>query len=259
MSAREAIAFLVGSESRVAILRSLCEASRSPTELADACSCARETAQRTVSAFVERGWAAKVTDEGTYGLTPAGEMVADGYEEFESTVDIAEELSVFLSHVSGIEFDLDPDVLRALNATTATKGDPHAATDRLLDVLGDEPPDSFYGITPIVSGIVNKSAEEVVGPNSTFELIIDESTLELSSEEYPEALETAHELDQFDLFVSPEDVTFGLLIIDGHVQVGAYDEMGNLVSSLDGTHDRFVSWAEDVYARYRETARRPTE
>ncbi|MFC6825304.1 helix-turn-helix transcriptional regulator [Halopelagius fulvigenes] len=259
MTVREDVAFLVGSESRVAILRSLRDASRRPTELADSCSCARETAQRTVSAFVERGWAEKVTDDGEYGLTPAGTMVANGYDDFESTVAVAGDLSVFLSHVGDVAVDLGPDVLRGLNATTATKGDPHAAVNRLLEVMGTEPPESFYGIAPIVSGIINEGAERIIGPESTVELIIDESVLEVSASEYPEALEAAYELDQFELYVSPEELDFGLLMVDNHVIFGAYDEMGNLVACVDGTDERFVSWAEDVYARYRAESRRAAE
>ncbi|RDI70279.1 helix-turn-helix transcriptional regulator [Halopelagius longus] len=259
MTVREDVAFLVGSESRVSILRSLRDAPQRPTELADCCSCARETAQRTVSAFVERGWAEKVADDGEYALTPAGTMVANGYDDFESTVAVACDLSVFLSHVGDVAVDLDPDVLRGLNATTATKGDPHAAVNRLLEVMGTEPPESFYGITPIVSGIVNEGAEQIIGPDSTVELIIDESVLAVSASEYPEALDAAYELDQFELFVCPEELGFGLLIVDGHVLFGAYDEMGNLVACVDGTDERFVSWAEDVYARHREKSRRAAE
>lgn len=254
MTAREEIAFLVGSQTRVAILRTLRRAPRRPTELADECSCARETAQRTVSAFAERGWVEKREDDGRYALTAAGDVVAEGYDEFEATVDVADSLSVLLSNLGGVVSDLDPVVLGRLDRATATDDDPHGPLTRFLTVIGDDHVSEFRGITPIVSRIFNDAAERVIGPDSNVELVIDESVFETSAAEYPEDLERAFELDQFRLFVSPDRLDFGLMLVDGRAFLGAYDDQGNLIASVDGTDDGFVAWAERTYRRYRANA-----
>lgn len=258
MSARDEIAFLVGSESRVAILRALRKHPHRPSELATECSCARETAQRTVSAFAERGWAEKETDDGRYALTAAGEMVANGYEEFEATVAVADRFSVLLANVGSVVADLDPVVLRRLHGTTATSDNPHAPINRFLTVAGSDYVDEFRGITPIVSRIFNEAAERIIGPESSVQLVIDERVFETSASEYPEDLTRAYELDQFQLFVSPKRLEFGLMLVDGHAYLAAYDEQGNLIASIDGTDDDFVDWAERTYARYRTDSYTPS-
>lgn len=254
MSARDEIAFLVGSESRVAILRTLRKQPYRPSELATECSCARETAQRTVSAFVDRGWAEKETEDGRYALTPAGDMVADGYDEFEATVAVADRFSVLLANVGDVAADLDPVVLRRLHGTTATSDNPHAPINRFLTVAGSDYVEEFRGVTPIVSRIFNEAAERIIGPDSNVQLVIDERVFETSASEYPDDLARAYELDQFDLFVSPKRLEFGLMLVDGHAYLAAYDDQGNLMASVDGTDDDFVGWAERTYARYRSNS-----
>ncbi|WP_363464018.1 helix-turn-helix transcriptional regulator [Halogeometricum borinquense] len=258
MSAREEISFLVGSESRIAILKALQSSPSRPSELAAACSCARETAQRTVSAFAEKGWVEKQTDSGTYALTAAGSVVADSYDEFETTVAVADSLSVLLSNLGTIVSDLDPTILHRLHGATATDDDPHAPINRFLTVVGDDYVDDFRGITPIVSRVFNQAAERVIGPDSNIELVIDERVYETSVSEYPDDLQRAFELDQFQLFVSATKLDFGLMLVDNHAFLGAYDQHGNLIASVDGTDEAFVEWAEQTYQQYRADADAPS-
>ena len=258
MSARDEIAFLVGSESRIGILRALRNQPHRPSELSAECSCARETAQRTVSAFVDRGWAEKETEDGRYALTAAGEMVAEGYDEFEATVAVADRFSVLLANVGSVVADLDPVVLRRLHGTAATSDNPHAPINRFLTVTGSEYVDDFRGITPIVSRVFNEAAERIIGPESSVQLVIDERVFETSASEYPDDLARAYELDQFQLFISPKRLEFGLMLVDGHAYLAAYDDQGNLIASVDGTDDDFVDWAERTYARCRADSYAPS-
>ncbi|WP_231751490.1 winged helix-turn-helix domain-containing protein [Halogeometricum sp. CBA1124] len=256
MSARGEIAFLVGSESRVAVLRGpFRDQPYRPSELAAECSCARETAQRTVTAFADRGWVEKLTDDGRYALTAAGDVVAESYDEFEATVAVADRLSVLLSNLGDVAVDLDPVVLDRLHAAEATADNPHAPINRFLTVAGEEHVERFRGITPIVSRIFNEAAARVIGPESSVELVVDEAVLETSASEYPDDLERAFELDQFRLFVAPAKLDFGLMIIDGHAYLAAYDSQGTILASVDGTDDEFVAWAERTFRRCRESTR----
>jgi predicted transcriptional regulator len=251
MSIREDIAFLVGSDCRVGMLRALSEESRGPSNLADSVSCARETAQRNLAGFVDREWVEKA--DGTYRLTAAGRMVLQEYERLERTVESAQRLSVFFANCDGIAEEVDPDLLAEQTVTTSTPENPHAPIERWLGLV-DGVVDSYYGITPIVSRVFNQAAEEAIGPETRMELIIDRSVLETSRERFPDALELALELDQFTLRVVPFSLGFGLTIVDDHVWLAAYDDLGNVVASVDGSDDRFVDWARDVYDRHRQRA-----
>lgn len=260
MSAREDIAYLVGSESRTAILRELAVAGFRPTDLADRCSCARETAQRTLAGFAERGWVEK--RERRYHLTPAGEMVLERYEDLQHTVETASRLEPFLVHARELASDLPPSMYDDLTVTTATTENPHAPINRLLAVFGDEHADQFYGVSPIVSGVFNRAAEAVIGPETAVELVIDQSVLEASQESYPDALKLAFDLSQLQLYLSPEQLDSGLVVIDGRAFLGAYDEMGNLVAGVDGGAQPFVGWVTDRFLEYRDRSqpmRPPTE
>jgi predicted transcriptional regulator len=253
MTTREDIAFLVGSACRVETLYVLGDEPLGPSNLAERVSCARETAQRNLSGFVERSWVRK--HDGTYELTAAGRMVLDQYSRLERTVENAERLTVFLENAGGIVDRVDPDQLAEQTVTTSTPEHPHAPIERWLDIV-DGIVDSYCGIAPIVSRVFNEAAEGAIGEETRMELVIDDSVLETSRERFPDALELALELDQFTLWISPVEIDFGLAISDGHVWLAAYDDLGNVVASVDGDDDAFVEWAHEIYEEHRERSRR---
>jgi predicted transcriptional regulator len=252
MSAREDIAFLVGSEVRINLLRRLRSAPARPSDLADHCSCARETAQRTVSGFTDRGWAEKVGDTDRYRLTHAGEMIAGSYAEFEECVDVTTRFRHLLANLDGRVDGLTCEVLAETTRTRATPENPHASVNRLLELMDREQIDTLRGVTPIVSRVFNQAAADVIGPETDVDLIIDRDVLDASTAEYPEALKRAERLPGFTLYVSPEEVGFGLVVIDGHAWLGAYDDQGNLVASADDDGGPFLPWVRDAFARIRE-------
>lgn len=257
MNAREDIAFLVGSASRVEILRALIESPSTPTSLADRCSCARETAQRTLSGFADRGWVTKT--DGQYELTAGGTSVLEQYERLSTVVVGADQLQQFLRNVGPAADTFSVESIvggEQVTVTNATADNPHAPIDRYLTFLGADPVDSFRGVTPIVSRVYNEAAERILGPNTSMELVIDESVLAVSETEYPDALQRAWDLDQFTLYVSPNSVDVGVALVDGRGFVGAYDQQGNLVASVDGSGDQFLTWANTVYDEYRQSATR---
>lgn len=249
VSAREDIAFLVGSDCRVAILRALDEDSVGPSTLAKRASCARETAQRNLAGFVERDWVER--EEGTYRLTAAGRMVLQRYNQLERTVENAEQLSIFFANCEGIVDQVDPDLLAEQTITTSTAETPHAPIERWLQFV-EGTVDTYYGMTPIVSQVFNQAAEDAISSETEMELVIDESVLKTSREKFPDALDLALDLDQFTLWLAPEEVEFGMAIIDGRVWLAAYDGLGNVVASIDGDDERFVDWALDCYDDYRK-------
>jgi predicted transcriptional regulator len=257
MTTRDDIAFLVGSDSRVEILRELVADDHRPTELASEVSCARETMHRTLSGFVDRKWVEQ--EERRYRATPVGEMVMDRYEQLEATVKDAHEYGTFLTEVGDPATELPREALREAKVTTATAENPHAPIDRYVSWLGSRPVSRFRGMSPIVSPVFNEAAERVIGPETEMELVVDASVLDTSEREYPEAFEQALSLDQFTLLLSPEPVEFGFALVDGEVAVSACDDGGNVVALVDGDNDALYRWATDVYERRKEDANPVTE
>lgn len=249
MTAREDIAYLVGSECRVETLRELREDSLRPSTLAERVSCARETAQRNLAGFTERSWVQK--QHSSYRLTTAGQMVLKRYERLEQTVENAKNLDVFLSNVGAVADEVDTDLLAAQTVTTSTSENPHAPIERWLTLV-DDVVDDYYGVTPIVSRVFNEAAERAIGSDTHMELVIDESVLQTSKEKFPDALALALELEQFTLWIVPRELEYGLTIADDHVWFAAYDDFGNIVASVDGDDEQFVTWAYGQYEELRE-------
>ncbi|EJN61635.1 helix-turn-helix transcriptional regulator [Halogranum rubrum] len=252
MGSRENIAFLVGSSSRIDLLRALAERPYRPTEIAKVCSCARETAQRTLGGFVERGWVQK--SEAQYQLTPGGVSVLEQYEKLADVVQNAERLETFLTNAGSAIEDLPTETYDELTVTEVSNSNPHAPIDRFLTVLGSTPVESFKGITPVVSPVYNEAAASVIGPQTEMELVIDDSVLATSESEYPEALQRASDLSQFSLYLTPREIEFGLTIVDGHAYIGAYDEFNNVVASVDGRSEAILTWAQTLYSEYQRSA-----
>ncbi|MFC5366684.1 helix-turn-helix transcriptional regulator [Salinirubrum litoreum] len=206
--------------------------------------------QRTLSGFGDLGWVEK-TDK-HYHTTLAGDMVLESYEDLSSVVTEVHELRPFLEHASEEFHDLPPGVLSSTTITTATRENPHAPINRYLELMRDGHVGRFRGVTPIVSGVFNQASESAIGPETDMELVIDDSVLERSQEDYQDALQVAYDLDQFTLYLSSEPIEFGLAIIDDVSWLGAYDDNGNLVACVDSDHPALFDWAMSVYERRRE-------
>lgn len=252
MNPRDDIAFLVGSDSRVRVLRLLHEQRLRPTEIVDRCTCTRETVQRTLSGFGDLGWVEKTGKH--YHTTLAGDMVLESYEDLSTVVTDVHDLRPFLEHASEEFHDIPPGVLSSTTITTATAENPHAPINRYLELMDSGYVTQFRGVTPIVSGIFNQASESAIGPETDMQLVIDESVLERSRTDYEDALQAAYDLDQFTLYLSSEPIEFGLALIDSVSWLGAYDDDGNLVACVDGEHPALLDWATSVYERQREAA-----
>ncbi|QCJ45644.1 MULTISPECIES: helix-turn-helix transcriptional regulator [Haloprofundus] len=251
MTAREDIAFLVGSASRVAVLEQLQRTPQRPIELAETCPCTRETVQRALAGFTERGWVEKRSPQ--YHLTLGGELVLDRYHALVEANEDARRIAPFAANVCDSLTDLSHEVCQRATITVGTSEDPHAPIHRFLSVLGTDSVGRFRGMTPIVSRVFNEAAARVIAPNTEMELVVDTSVLEASPAVDPEATERAAELDQFSLYLSPSPIDVGLALFDGYAWLGAYDT-GNLVACLDGDDPELVEWVESEYQSVRETA-----
>ena len=255
MGSREHIAFLAGSENRVRILEALHERPQRQCELTEACGLSRSTVHRALDGLTGREW---IREDGRqYRLTAGGEFVLGQYRALERSIERVERWGSFLNRLGDAATTLPPTALDEAAVIVSSPEDPHAAMTHFADVLGSSSAETFYGISPVVSPVLNEAAQSLIESGTRMELIIDGSVLDTSRTSYPDALEDAHTLENFELYLSPKDLSSGLAILDERVLVGTYDERGVLCECLDGTDEALVAWASERYETLRAAAKCP--
>jgi predicted transcriptional regulator len=254
MESWEHVSFLAGSENRVRVLDALHERPRRQCELVDTCDLSRSTVHRTLDGLADRGWIH--SESGEYRLTVGGRLVLDRYDALETAIERVDEWGSFLQRLGRVAATLPPAALDDARLVTATPENPHAATRHTTDVFAASDTETFRGISPVVSPVLNEAARELLTSGVAMELLIDESVLDTSRAAYPDALADAHDFESFELYLSPNELTFGLVVLDGRALVSAYDEQGVVRECLDGTSEALVTWASDVYEECREPSER---
>ncbi|MWG36030.1 helix-turn-helix transcriptional regulator [Halomarina oriensis] len=251
MTAREEVAFLVGSEHRVAVMRALREESARPCELERELVASRATVQRALSGLADRGWVEK--RDGEYRQTGAGLLVFRAYRQLTDVVGTVEDVGSPLSLLDSVTDDLPVTALRTATATTATAKTPHAPLERYASLLREREVDTLRGICPVLSPVFNEVHRPLFDAGVDMELVIDEQTLEAAETTTPDNHATAMSADSFTLFVV-EDLDFGLSLFGDTAVVAAYDDQGRFRACLDDDGGPLVTWANDLYERYRNGA-----
>jgi predicted transcriptional regulator len=254
MGPREHVAFLAGSANRVRILETLREQPHRQCELTEACDLSRSTVHRTLDGLESRGWVEQANNE--YRLTVGGDLVLGHYAALESAIDRVDEWGTFLNRLGDLATTLPLAALSEATLVTSTPENPHAAAAHLADGLATTTTEEFYAISAVVSPRFNEAAQELIATDTEMELIIDGSVLDTSSTDYEAALDDAYSLDNFTLYLSPDDLAFGLAIFDGRVLISAHDERGVLRECLDSTDETLRTWARGVYDDHRSAATR---
>jgi predicted transcriptional regulator len=254
MGSWEHVSFLAGSENRVRILEALHDRPRRQCELVDACGLSRSTVHRALDGLEEREWV--YSEDGAYRLTVGGRLVLDQFDALRTAIERVEEWGAFLQRLGGVGATLPAAALDDAQLVTNSPENPHATMSHTTDVLAAADTETFRGISPLVSPVVNEAARESLTAGVRMELLIDESVLDASRTAYPDAFEDAHEFENFELYLSPDELTFGLMLLDDRALVCAHDEQGTLRECLDGTNEALVRWASDTYEDHRAAAER---
>jgi predicted transcriptional regulator len=252
MTAREQVAFLVGSEHRVAVMTALRSGSARPCELERTLVASRATVQRALSGLCDRGWVEKRAGE--YRLTGAGLLVYRAYEQLTDVVETVEDVGRPLSLLDSVTAELPVTALRDATATTATSKTPHAPIERYAALLEDSDVDRLRGICPVLSPVFNEVHRPLFDDDVPIELIIDEQTLDAAEDLTPDDHAAALDADSFTLLVV-EEIDFGMALFAEQAMIAAYDDQGRFRAALDTDTGPFVSWAEDLYDGYRSDAR----
>lgn len=254
MGSREHVAFLAGSANRIRILDALREQPRRQCELVRVCELSRSTVHRTLDGLTAREWTRN--EGGEYRLTAGGQLILDRYAALETAIERVDEWGPFLNRLGDIAATLPPAALDDATMVTTSPENPHAVIGHVADAFAASSSETFRGVSPVVSPLLNEAAGELLETGVEMELLIDESVLATSRAAYPDALEDAYVSENFTLYLSPDDLAFGLTILDERVLVTTHDEQGVLCECLDGTNEALVAWARDIYAKHRTRAER---
>ncbi|WP_255152457.1 helix-turn-helix transcriptional regulator [Halorarius halobius] len=251
---REQVLFLARAESRVRIMDALAEAeSVTNRQLRDRLDASRTTVSRALRSLAERGWVEK--SDGAYRLTRAGQHVATAFDRLLDTVDRVDELAEFLRWFpSDVE---SPDFLAASDVTVtySTDADPYAPARKQTGIL------HTAGRLRILLPAIDREStgtlvEQVTEHGLDVETVVPpavESTME--SDEFAPLMRKTVQTGRSSVWVADEDVPFYLGIPDeGAVQVGLADGDGLPRALLETTDDRVRTWAERLYAEFRNRA-----
>lgn len=249
--------FLTRSETRVDLLSYLSDhGSATRDQLNDELDVSRSTLSRTLSAFEDRNL---IEYDGTYTLTPVGNIVAEALLDCLDRVDDATDLAPFLQSFPITEYDLTTDQLRDAELTRATDIQPHAPIREHAEPIKSA--DSYYAILP---AIIMQGKEEIrdriISGDLDTEFIVPSDVAEsIADSEMAAAFQEAIDRGTLAVFVADSSPPFFFSLVDDQlVQIGvSHDGTGPDV--LLQTSDAAVrDWAETFYRKHRSAADRLT-
>lgn len=249
--AREAVAYLSASASRLRVLRAVADGVARPGALVEAAGVSRTTVHRCLGEFVDRGWVADGPDG--YAVTAAGRSVLDGYADLLETVARADRYGPFLSAFDrAAECPLPEEAAVAV----ATSTDPHAPVDFLASRLPEpDAVDRLVGFVPVVAPAFDRAYGPLIAAGVESELVLPADAFECARESYPESVERAEAADNLTILVTDREVTVGVSLFPGEVFLGAYGADGQFRACLHTTDDDVRAWARDLFAEHRAAAR----
>ncbi|ELZ45118.1 transcriptional regulator-like protein [Halorubrum coriense DSM 10284] len=184
--------------------------------------------------------------DGTFGLTPAGELAATEFSRMFDVMDTVSALSQVALLLPVAEFDFEFDRLRHAEVTLPRHNDPFAPTRQMLRIIHGADHIRMVTYTFLPEG--DPAARRCfVEEGQSFEGVLD-STLVRSLLEDPASAAHLRELltRGAEISIAPEPVPIILTIADEQVIIGAVDDDGS-PRGLIVTDDEVIrAWAEET-------------
>lgn len=246
---------LTASRKRLQLIAALRSGAKTRSELADWCNVSKSTVNRNAGQLQEQGWVEQNTDR-EYQLTPLGERVAEQLANFATGVKHLQAEPEMIEYYRG-DATIPSEVLAEATIDTANPDNAQAALQEYIETIKSEKTEAtnirlLGGTTgPVMIDLI----QELIESATHLEIVVDEATTDASPSGFAERAQQGELPDNFDLYVHPERIQFGLLIIDDKLaMIGAYDERGDVQAGMQGESDTVINWAKEVYGMYRERA-----
>jgi predicted transcriptional regulator len=208
----------------------------------------RPTIHRQLRVLRDAGLVTK--RNGTFALTPVGELAATEFSRIFDVMDIVSALSQVVPWLPVAEFDFEFDRLRHAEVTLPRRTDSFAPTRRMLQTIHGAASIRMVTYTFLPEG--DPAARQCfVEDGTSFEGVLD-STLLGSLLENPASAAHLQELltKGVQISIAPEPVPIILTIADEQVIIGAVDDDGS-PKGLIVTGDEVIrAWAEETVDDY---------
>jgi predicted transcriptional regulator len=252
-SALSAIEFLALSPNRVAVLRLLASEAHSRADLAAATGASQATLGRILGDFEERSWIRRV--DGAYVATPTGELVAEGFLDLLSIMEVETSLREVVPYLpaDALDFDLQHFADATITVPTGTK--PNAPVQRVLALLRDA------ATVRVFSHAFNEDSLRIVerrvsAGEATFEGVFSRSAIDgvAGDPDLRRRLDALLDASDAAVRVSESDVPLAVTIADDVVHLLLRDENGVLRASIDTDDPVVREWARETFDRYWKSA-----
>lgn len=257
--------FLTRSRNRLRVLCRLCDEPATPATLRAELDVARTTLRRLLGELEERDLIFSI-DSTYHPMVPARLVVAlleTTADDLDTATRLAEFFGTIPSEVVKSTFEDFPvdEVLAHLDGidvTLPTQADPFAPQARVEDLLADT--ESVSGFGPTSNPLLGPPLVDLVREGGPCELILSPEAAQTVAE-YVDSLDDEDEADEFQLLVTDDVPTFGLLLLDDVVTLVGFDEYyrTQAVVTVPETCESVVGWAEVTYDLVRDSAFEPTD
>ncbi|MFB6192205.1 MAG: helix-turn-helix transcriptional regulator [Haloarculaceae archaeon] len=249
--AREAVAYLSASSSRLRVFRAIADGVSRPGTLAEAAGVSRTTVHRCLNEFDDHGWVTDCADG--YAVTAAGRAVLEGYADLLARVARADRYGPFLAAFDRAD---ECPLPSEAEVAVAEPTDPHAPVEFLSSRLPDpEDVDRLVGFVPVVTPAFDRAYGPLIAAGVETDLVLPGAAFERAREAYPESVERAEAADNLTVMVTDREVEVGVSLFPEEVFLGAYGDDGQFRACLHTTDRDVRSWARELVDGHREAAR----
>lgn len=236
---------------RACVINVLLEDQADKRELEDSLDVSRTTVNRAVDSLHECGCI--VQRSGEWRVTLLGQLAYQEYERLRQRYEALTDSQSLLRYLP-TETSFDICVLVDAEVVLAEHPSPHAPIKRLEALLEDC--SHIRGLSPVVLPVfVSLFSEQIAELGTDTELVLKDDLVDYLCVTYPDELNGVLEAENATIWHLDQTIPFGLVLIGERiVWIAIYDEDGGLKGAIVNDTDSAISWATDVFRRYREPA-----
>jgi len=246
--------FLIRSENRVTILELLATNPSSERGLSESTEMSETTVRRILEDFNERGWIEET--EGMYTTTQFGDLLAEDYERFHDSMDLASRLGPHRDLLPIEEMDFDLRLLTKAKVTDPDRLDTLQSVDRWAELIRQSDHVRFLANTANEL-IIRITRDEIVENDMRHTSIFTPSLYDYITE-YPELSEMHREMlragANFYRAPAGTDNSWFLALYDDLVGIGGFDESGTIQTGFEANADPAFQWAKETFESCRANA-----
>lgn len=251
--------FLARSPHRIQILSLLSGEEQTRRELHDLTDISQPTLGRILGDFEQRRWVSNHHD-GTYTLTPLGEMLAGSVGDLLEVLGTVTQLADIVDHLPWDRFTFDLSHLSEARITTPSTAEPLVHMRRFDELAADAAVVKVFSNVLSCSPTSNPAATEDDFLAHADELIVTSDALpsRQDEQELPEQLLELIRAEELSVYAYDEPAVFLFGIFDETVGIVPIDDGGMPCGLIETTTEPIGSWVRETFESYRRSASRVT-